>query len=263
MPDNPTPDAPPRRTGLTFDRGQTEKGREVIGTTKQPVDICLMVIRLPAMATGNDARSRILDAATRRLADHGYAGTSLKAVAEDVGIRAPSLLYHFPSKGALRDAVLEGLLSRWKDLVPAVLVAATTGRDRFDGALGLMIGFFAEEPRRARLLVRESLDRPDAVRALVTAHLSPWMPLLTEYIELGQREGRVHKDLDATAYVTEVVLLAVAHFAMGPIALSIGSATDHAWEARRSAELRRLCNAALYLPRPEADDSLNEEHQDG
>lgn len=215
------------------------------------------------MSNGNDVRSRILDAATRRLAERGYAGTSLKAVADDVGLRAPSLLYHFPSKAALRDAVLEGLLSRWKDLVPAVLVAATTGRDRFEGALGLMLGFFAEEPRRARLLVRESLDRPDAVRALVTAHLAPWMPLLTEYIELGQREGRVHPDLDSTAYVTEVVLLVVAHFAMGPIALSIGSATDQAWEARRLAELRRLCNAALYLPRPEPARSMTEEPHDG
>ena len=202
------------------------------------------------MTGSPDARSRILDAATRRLAEHGYAGTSLKAVAEDVGIRAPSLLYHFANKQALRDAVLEALLSRWKDLVPAVLVAATTGRDRFDGALGLLLGFFAEEPRRARLLMRESLDRPEAVRALIGTHLAPWLPLLTEYIALGQREGRVHADLDPSAYVTEVVLLAVSHFAMSPIAMSVGGGDDPDWEARRLAELRRLCNAALYLPRP-------------
>lgn len=197
-----------------------------------------------------DIRARILEAATVRLAEHGYAGTSLRAVAEDVGIRAPSLLHHFSNKPALRDAVLEALLGRWKDLVPAVLVAATTGRDRFDGVLGLMLGFFAEEPRRARLLLRESLDRPDAVRAMVSAHLAPWLPLLAEYIELGQTEGRVHPGLDARAYITEVVLLAVAHFAMAPVAGSVGDADDPAWEVRRLAELRRLCNAALYLPRP-------------
>ena len=200
--------------------------------------------------TEPDARTRILDAATRRLARHGYAATSLKAVAGDAGIRAPSLLYHFASKELLRDAVLEGLLSRWKDLVPAVLVAATTGRDRFDGVLGLMLGFFAEEPHRARLLLRESLDRPDAVRALIGTHLAPWLPLLTEFIALGQREGRVHPDLDPSAYVTEVVLLSVAHFALGSIAISVGDAADPRWDARRAAELRRLCNAALYLPRP-------------
>ena len=56
-----------------------------------------------------DIRARILEAATVRLAEHGYAGTSLRAVAEDVGIRAPSLLHHFSNKPALRDAVLETL----------------------------------------------------------------------------------------------------------------------------------------------------------
>lgn len=197
-----------------------------------------------------DIRTRILEAATMRLADHGYAGTSLRALADDVGIRAPSLLHHFANKQALRDAVLEGLLSRWKDLVPAVLVAATTGRDRFDAVLGLMLGFFADEPRRARLLVRESLDRPDAVRALVSEHLSPWLPLLADYIELGQREGRVHPDLDSRAYVTEVVLLAIGHYALAAVAGSVTGDDAPDWEERRTAELRRLCNAALYLPRP-------------
>lgn len=211
------------------------------------------------MSSPPDVRTRILEAATRRLAERGYAGTSLKAVAEDVGIRAPSLLYHFPRKESLRDAVLEALLSRWKDLIPSVLVAATTGRDRFDGVLGLMLGFFAEEPRRARLLVRESLDRPQSVRALVREHLDPWMPLLADYIELGQREGRVHPDLDARAYITEVVLLALAHFALTPVAASVGGEDDPAWETRRAAELRRLCNAALYLPRP-ASSELETDH---
>ena len=202
-------------------------------------------------------RDRILDAATVRFAANGYAGTSLRAVAEDVGVRAPSLLHHFATKEALRDAVLEALLARWKDLVPAVLVAATTGRDRFDGVLGLMLGFFADEPHRARLLMRESLDRPDAVRALVSTHLAPWLPLLADYIELGKQEGRVHPDLDARAYITEVVLLAVAHFALTSVASSVGAPADNdptdadpTWEARRLTELRRLCNAALYLPRP-------------
>ncbi len=202
------------------------------------------------MNTPDDVRARILSAATRRFAEGGYAGTSLKAVAEDVGIRAPSLLHHFPSKAALRDEVLEALLARWKDLVPAVLVAATTGRDRFDGVLGLMLGFFADEPLRASLLVRESLDRPGAIRALIAEHLAPWMPLLSGTIELGRGEGRVHPDLDARAYVTEVVLLAVAHFALGPVTAPIGDDDEPAWTARRAAELRRLCNAALYLPRP-------------
>lgn len=196
----------------------------------------------------SDARQRILDAATALFAERGYDGTSVQAIAEAVGIRAPSLLYHFPSKELLRDAVLEALLARWKDTIPRLLLAATTGRDRFEGVIGEVVAFFGEEPRRARLLMRECLDRPEEVQTLIAEHLSPWMSLLTEFIELGKTEGRIHPNLDPEAYVSEVVVLIIGHFSLGGIA---SAALSSDLKERRDAELHRMCNAALYLPRPE------------
>lgn len=44
------------------------------------------------------SRERILDAAMRRFTQYGYAGTSLKGIAADVGISTPALYWHFSSK---------------------------------------------------------------------------------------------------------------------------------------------------------------------
>jgi len=218
-------------------------------------------VTLPAPASSSktksprsDNRERILAAATRLFAERGYDATSVSAVADEVGIRAPSLHYHFASKEQLRDAVLEGLLSGWKEIVPRVLMAATSGPSRFAGVLAEVVRFFAEDPSRARLLARECLDRPWAVRAMVEEHLAPWMSLLTEYLERAKTEGRAHQDLDPKAYITEVVLLCIAHFALAPVTLAVGNAADadldeEDWEHRRLTELRRICAAALYLPR--------------
>jgi AcrR family transcriptional regulator len=63
--------------------------------------------RQPVASTrGRRTRQQILDAAEQLFAQGGYNGTSLAAVAEEVGITQPAILYHFPSK----EALLLGLL---------------------------------------------------------------------------------------------------------------------------------------------------------
>ncbi|WP_171013229.1 TetR/AcrR family transcriptional regulator [Microbacterium sp. 2FI] len=58
-------------------------------------------------SSGRDRRERILDAATRRFADGGYAQTSLADIARDVDVTGPGLKHHFPSKEHLLLAIAE------------------------------------------------------------------------------------------------------------------------------------------------------------
>lgn len=52
-------------------------------------------------------RQALLDAAKEAFATHGFAGTSIRALAGAVGIKESSFYNHFPSKQALLDAVLD------------------------------------------------------------------------------------------------------------------------------------------------------------
>mgnify|MGYP001549501394 CR=1 FL=1 len=89
------------------------------------------------------AREDILAEATRQFAARGFDGASLNDIAEAVGVRKASLLYHFPSKDELRKAVLNGLLSCWRERVPRLLMAATSGKGQFDALIRELLDFFS------------------------------------------------------------------------------------------------------------------------
>ncbi len=198
-----------------------------------------------------DVRSRILVEATRLFAERGYDGTSVQAVSEAVGIRRPSLLYHFKTKADLRDAVLAKMLGYWKETVPSILTAATSGGDRLDKSLSAMAAFFVTDPNRARLLAREMLDRPVEMRALFREHLRPWTGLLTGYIRMGQDAGSVREDLDPEAWTLQIITSAIGAVAVGPVGNHmLAEAPD---TQRQLRELVRVAKASLWNPRPPPD----------
>ena len=58
------------------------------------------------------SREAILTAATRTAMAHGYGGLNFRTLADDVGIRAPSIYHYFPSKADLGAAVAKRY---WED----------------------------------------------------------------------------------------------------------------------------------------------------
>jgi len=63
-------------------------------------------------AKSKATRTRILEAAVELLAEKGYAATSTPAVARQAGLSRTAMLYHFPSRQALIDAVVQYVTRR-------------------------------------------------------------------------------------------------------------------------------------------------------
>jgi AcrR family transcriptional regulator len=196
-----------------------------------------------------EMRDKILTEATRLFAEKGVDATSLQEISDAVGVRKPSLLYHFPSKDALHGSVLEQILSRFGDVVPRLLKAAAR-EDRFDAILDETIAFFAADPDRARLLLREALDRPRQMRELLRSHAMSWLSLITDSIKKAQRDGSMRDDVDAEAYVLQVIHLVVGTFSVGPITqVMVGARDGKGIDPRLLRELKRVARAALIKPR--------------
>ncbi len=196
--------------------------------------------------------AQILAQATRLFAARGFVGASLQDIAKAVGIRKPSLLYHFPSKDQLRRSVLEQMLEHWNEVVPRLLRAATSGKEQFDAIGEETINFFSEDPDRARVLLRELLDRPDEMGPLVRERVQPWTEVVSQYIRKGQAQGRVHADVDPEAYVSTVINLILStiavHAVVGP--LLGGEASSPTIHPRLLDEVLRVARSSLFIPEP-------------
>jgi AcrR family transcriptional regulator len=197
-----------------------------------------------------DVRAKILSEATRLFAEKGVDGTSLQEISDAVGVRKPSLLYHFPSKEALHASVLEDLLSRWNEAVPRLLRAAAR-EDRFDAVLDETFSFFAADPDRARLLLREALDRPAEMRALLRVHVAAWLGVVADSIRKAQADGSMLDEVDPEAWVLQVIQLVVGNFAVGAIlqVLLNGERAPRSpsrlVDSRMIRELKRVARASL------------------
>src|SRR4051794_1701740 len=94
-----------------------------------------------SLASQMDVRGQVLSAALQLFASKGFDGTAVQDVASAVGVTKQAVLHHFPSKEALRDAVLGSLIDHWRAELPRLLLVSAS-HDRFDAVFGELHRFF-------------------------------------------------------------------------------------------------------------------------
>ena len=73
------------------------------------------------------SREEIVDAARRVLLEKGIAGTTLEAVAKEVGLTKAALYYYYPSKDALLFEIIYGVVAAQAQAVHDAVAEATDG----------------------------------------------------------------------------------------------------------------------------------------
>ena len=116
-----------------------------------------------------DTRGRILDAALVSFADRGYEATSLDAIASALGVRKQTILYHFGTKEALLDAVIDRSATELADVLERALAKAGPGFQRVDALVKAVFRLAARRPELLGLLREVSRLGPPATTRLMDA----------------------------------------------------------------------------------------------
>jgi AcrR family transcriptional regulator len=134
-------------------------------------------------------KEEILDVATTLFAERGFDGTSMNDVAERVGMRKASLFYHFATKDALYESVLDRLVREVGDGLSAAYSGQGTLVERLEGAADAVSAAISGRPFVARLFLREAMDWGPVIRGKLLGTVLAVLEGGAAFIEHGQREG--------------------------------------------------------------------------
>lgn len=125
-----------------------------------------------ARVRSEERRAEIVRAALEVIAERGYRGASLAAVAERVGLTQQGLMHHFPTKDALLVAVLQERDqwdavpgSRWRTDLLAALVEYNAMRPGIVQTFSALLGESVTEGHPARAFFSERYTRVRASMA--------------------------------------------------------------------------------------------------
>lgn len=129
-------------------------------------------------------RAEILEAAWRLSERHGIAGLSLRELAREVGMQAPSLYTYFDSKAAIYDAMFA---AGYRELDAALgdIEVADDPVDALAGALAGYIAFCAANVPRYQLLFTRAVPDWAPSPAAYTASLASYERMTALLAEAG------------------------------------------------------------------------------
>lgn len=147
-------------------------------------------VRLPATRAFTESQLAILRACLQLFADFGYHGTSVRDIAEAVGIKSASLYKSFPSKQAMLDALTRlGYEEYYERLMNSALVAEGGPPERFAAQLRAHLLVHCELPRLTTVIAIELRNVTPAVAEYAASVRSRAADLFNRIVDLGEADG--------------------------------------------------------------------------
>jgi AcrR family transcriptional regulator len=189
---------------------------------------------------------RILDGALASFGTRGYDATSLDALASSLGLTKQAILYHFASKEALLEAVIDRSAIELSETLEGAISNAGRGWDRVEAIVRSVFRLAARRPELLGLVREVSrLGPPSATR--LTEALDPLVARATGFLEAEMEAGTMRRQEPR-------LLLLSAYSAVIGVATEVEVLRALGYEptlrslVRRRAELLSFLRSALLAP---------------
>ncbi len=139
-----------------------------------------------------DFRGRLVEIATDLIAEHGYDGLTLRALANELGCSPMTPYRYFKDRDEIFAEVRSAAFREFAEALQAAVVPGQTPVERL-GALGhAYVRFAIARPNAYRMKFSLSQPNPDCYPQLRDAEMSSWQPLadaVNDAVEAGDLAG--------------------------------------------------------------------------
>lgn len=201
-----------------------------------------------------DTRERVLQVAQGLFAERGYRGTSLRDIAKRIGIKAPSLLHHFPSKQQLYLAVLDKMFESLEDAANRIAWGRESRQERMRQAVGDTIDFIASHPDFVRIMWKEMADESGVGRQVLKRRLPPLFSTAVNFIFRGQRDGEFRTEVDPLHFMWSLNSITIGYFTTAAMIRRLWSMNllEPGMIERRKREVIDMVERTLFVTKTDA-----------
>ncbi len=194
---------------------------------------------------GPSTSDRILDAALSSFATRGYEATSLDVVAKGLDLTKQSILYWFPSKDALLEAVIARSAGDLSEALETALEGAGEGWARVEAVVRSVFRLAARQPELLGLLREVGRLGPPAATQMTLA-LEPLVERASSFLEAEMDAGSMRR------HDPRLLLLAIYSTVIGMVTevevlRALGEEPTARSLVRRRADVLQLLRSALLV----------------
>lgn len=165
-----------------------------------------------------DTRSKLLKAAVGQFGKFGFAGTSVRKIADEAGVNHGSIKYHYSNKDelwrasvaylyALLDKAVHQDEAEWKNMTP---------RERIINGTTNYIRFSAKHPELSRIVFFETMHESERLDWLTENYIRPFTSRAIARTALAQEEGVYAADIPSMNLHYIMIAAAKNVFLMAP-----------------------------------------------
>lgn len=147
----------------------------------------------------------IVNAATRLFGERSYPATSMRDIANEVGVLSGSLYAHIDSKEGLLLEIVDAGVRDFLDAVSAAAASPGSAADRLEAMVHAHVGVVTADPQRTLVVFHQWRYLGEEPRAAVRRRRRDYQQLFADVVRAGVQDGTFAPDLDAEIAVLSIL----------------------------------------------------------